>query len=590
MQYDVMSNPLRKTQNVAGSTLAQSTDFHYLYTNQQPNAVKQIGNTSYSYDLNGNPTLVEGDSVYREMIWNEENRLMLLSDDGEVTRYTYDYAGNCAIKSHGPMTSVYINGALQGVDYHDDSDYTLYVSPFMTFNADRFTKYYYAGTQRIAGKIGSGKFENIYGEDGFHLTAGQKDYAQRAVNMLEGLQTYYQQTGVTPGVPNQLGKTADPYVSGTAYPSVALGNYDVPDGWPGKVVKHGKGEVPGPPVWFEEEDAQEAVAGVSYHSDNQRESDIFFYHTDHLQSTTYLTDSVGNISQFVWYAPYGEALIDEHVGSYENPYKFSGKELDENTGLYDHGARHRDPGSGVWYGVDALFEKYPSCSPYAYCGGNPVKFMDPNGMNWVKREVDGVTEIYYDRNVKSQNDLKGQKYNPTMLHDGDSFDGYSFYNDAKENKNGRVYKDGVLCSGKTPIRGGIEGSPYTLFVGVADDCVDAKTLHNNLFGTSYTGANNPKSYENKHWNYDYIPYNADEFGSIAHDQAYDYEDVSGAFAALTSTKVIYADIDLIKYNIKCADNALMYSADFKMAAKSIATATAFSAIVAFKYLILTFTP
>ena len=393
MQYDVMSNPLRKTQNVAGSTLAQSTDFTYLYTNQQPNAVKQIGNTSYSYDLNGNPILVEGDSVYREMIWNEENRLMLLSDDGEVTRYTYDYAGNCAIKSHGPMTSVYINGALQGVDYHDDSDYTLYVSPFMTVNADRFTKYYYAGTQRIAGKIGNGKFDNIYGEDGFHLTAGQKDYAQRAVNMLEGLQNYYKQSGVTPGIPNQLGKTADPYVSGTAYPNVALGNYDVPDGWPGKVVKHGKGEVPGPPVWFEEESVQEAVAGVGYQSDNQEEKENFFYHTDHLQSTTYLTDSVGNISQFVWYAPYGEALIDEHVGSYENPYKFSGKELDENTGLYDHGARHRDPASGVWYGVDALFEKYPEISPYSYCGGNPVRFVDMDGKEVTVQGPDGETVV-----------------------------------------------------------------------------------------------------------------------------------------------------------------------------------------------------
>ena len=414
---------------------------------------------------------------------------------------------------------------------------------------------------------------------------GNNSYSSNINTMLEGLQAYYQQTGVTPGVPNQLGKTADPYVSGTAYPNVALGNYDVPDGWPGKVVKHGKGEVPGPPVWFEEEDVQEAVAGVGYQSDNQREKDIFFYHTDHLQSTTYLTDSVGNISQFVWYAPYGEALIDEHVGSYENPYKFSGKELDENTGLYDHGARHREPSSGIWYGVDALFEKYPSCSPYAYCGGNPVKFMDPNGMNWVKREVDGVTEIYYDRDVKSQNDLKGQKYNPTMLHAGDSFDGYSFYNDAKENKNGRVYKDGVLCSGKTPIRGGIEGSPYTLFVGVSDDCVDAKTLHNNLFGTSYTGANNPRTYDDLKWNYDYVPYNFDEFSSISHDRAYDAAKVSGLSGALLSIDVIEADFDLVKYNLKCADNALMYSADFCTATRSIMTASAFSAIVLIKYII-----
>ncbi len=131
-----------------------------------------------------------------------------------------------------------------------------------------------------------------------------------------------------------------------------LGNYAVPDGWTDKVVN-------------------------------------FFYHTDHLQSTTYLTDSAGNICQFLWYAPYGEALIDEHIGSYESPYKFSGKELDENTGLYDHGARHREPASGVWYGVDALFEKYPEISPYSYCGGNPVRFVDMDGREVTIQGPDG---------------------------------------------------------------------------------------------------------------------------------------------------------------------------------------------------------
>ncbi len=78
MQYDVMSNPLRKTQNVKGSTLVKSQDFTYLYNSQKNNAVRQIGNTSYSYDLNGNPTLIEGDSVYREMVWNEE--LIIIHD------------------------------------------------------------------------------------------------------------------------------------------------------------------------------------------------------------------------------------------------------------------------------------------------------------------------------------------------------------------------------------------------------------------------------------------------------------------------------------------------------------------------------
>ena len=58
---------------------------------------------------------------------------------------------------------------------------------------------------------------------------------------------------------------------------------------------------------------------------------------------TYLTDTASNVSQFVCYTPYGESIVDEHLTSYENPFKFSGKELDDITGLYDHGARSRNP-------------------------------------------------------------------------------------------------------------------------------------------------------------------------------------------------------------------------------------------------------
>ena len=85
-------------------------------------------------------------------------------------------------------------------------------------------------------------------------------------------------------------------------------------------------------------------------------------------------------------------MVDEHATTYENPFKFSGKELDDITGLYDHGARSRDPKLTMWYGVDPLYEKYPDMSPYVYCAGNPVKFIDPDGMDeW---EINEQGEIY----------------------------------------------------------------------------------------------------------------------------------------------------------------------------------------------------
>ena len=62
-------------------------------------------------------------------------------------------------------------------------------------------------------------------------------------------------------------------------------------------------------------------------------------------------------------------------------YRFGGKELDTRGGLfqYDFEARHYDPVFPAFTSVDPMAEKYPHLSPYAYCAGNPVMFIDPTG-------------------------------------------------------------------------------------------------------------------------------------------------------------------------------------------------------------------
>ena len=37
------------------------------------------------------------------------------------------------------------------------------------------------------------------------------------------------------------------------------------------------------------------------------------------------------------------------------------------------------PVNATWLSVDPLSDKYPHISPYAYCGNNPMKFVDPDG-------------------------------------------------------------------------------------------------------------------------------------------------------------------------------------------------------------------
>ncbi|MEE0912737.1 MAG: RHS repeat-associated core domain-containing protein [Paludibacteraceae bacterium] len=52
---------------------------------------------------------------------------------------------------------------------------------------------------------------------------------------------------------------------------------------------------------------------------------------------------------------YGEVFIEERNGTWNTPYLFNGKELDEETGLYYYGARYLNPTSGMWLSMDPLF-------------------------------------------------------------------------------------------------------------------------------------------------------------------------------------------------------------------------------------------
>ena len=63
-------------------------------------------------------------------------------------------------------------------------------------------------------------------------------------------------------------------------------------------------------------------------------------------------------------------------------YAFSAKERDAETGLSYFGARYYSSDLSVWLSVDPMADKYPSLSPYVYCADNPVKLVDPEGMQW----------------------------------------------------------------------------------------------------------------------------------------------------------------------------------------------------------------
>ena len=386
MTFGRMSEPLTKVQKVDSTTTAKSYNFAYKYEDSNhPTAPTQIGHDHYTYDANGNPTLVTNDSANttREMYWDEDNRLMVLSDNGKTSRYTYNAAGERIMKSYGTMEGVYINGAPQGITFHETDNFTLYPASILSVNKNRFTKHYFIGDKRVASRIGTGMFNNVYGRNGSYVTAGQQDYAERMNQIQTQKEAYYKKVGVAPGVPTEKGAYGDPENTGVGYNAVLteLGNHDVPQGWiqtPRPNTTPGTN--PGAPVsWNDPSNPDDPQAGYGYIPNDTTKEETFFYHSDHLGSTSYITDDKANITQYDAYLPYGELLVDEHSSSEELPYKFNGKEMDEETGLYYYGARYMDPKISMWLGVDPMIEKYPEISPYIYCHNNPIVLIDPDG-------------------------------------------------------------------------------------------------------------------------------------------------------------------------------------------------------------------
>ncbi len=193
-----------------------------------------------------------------------------------------------------------------------------------------------------------------------------------SVFMIHNMESYQTAKGIY-GEAEYRGEYGD-------YMTTPLGNYDVPDNWPMKPYKRPSGCTLDLPVMYEKpSNPEDEGAGYGFKSAGIKEKNVYFYHSDHLGSTTYITDRDGNATQFVSYKPYGEALVDEHATSFETPWEFNGKEFDSETGLYYYGARYYEASLAAWYGPDLLAEKYPNIGSYVYCAGNPISVTDPDG-------------------------------------------------------------------------------------------------------------------------------------------------------------------------------------------------------------------
>jgi RHS repeat-associated protein len=107
-----------------------------------------------------------------------------------------------------------------------------------------------------------------------------------------------------------------------------------------------------------------------------RSSTTSYYDADGLGSITSLSSSAGSLAQTYGYDSFGKQTSSS--GSLTNPFQYTARESDPETGLYYYRARYYDPNAGRFLSEDRVrFRAGPNF--YGYAQNNPLLFRDPSG-------------------------------------------------------------------------------------------------------------------------------------------------------------------------------------------------------------------
>ena len=355
--------------------LASVKDVNYR-TEETPGDNNIENNHVYLYDKNGNLVHVntgrmmkdghnEVGTRERKLIWDEENRLLAVDDNGFVSNYWYDADGERTVKTSGESDQVYVNGVFSGGSTNT-AKFSLYVSPYLVANqGGRYTKHIYAGSQRIVSKVGD--FAS-YGSDPRRIEYAGANTDGLSVN-------YKAKYAAQQQVIKDNYKTFDVPYNGTDNDNYADGE--------GFCCNDGSMEA----AVAQARKAQAHAVAKSFKDPDNYENLQFFYHPDHLGSSSFITNLEGEVVQHIEYVPFGEVFIEERNSVWNTPYLFNAKEFDEETGMYYYGARYYEPRLSLWMSTDPMEEKYPDYSTYIYAAQNPIAYSDPTGM-----EIRGVTK------------------------------------------------------------------------------------------------------------------------------------------------------------------------------------------------------
>jgi RHS repeat-associated protein len=352
-------------------SLAQNSGFNnYSYNNNKIMSNDIISTTfafdrkynNYQYDANGNMTEIKTSENYlsspfrplkpkisalRNLYWNEEDQLQAMIDFNNSAYYFYNYTGERTWKVVGPKITQTMSGTT--IKYNKFNKSTYYLFPQVSVTNTNYTKHIFADEERICSKIGNGQTNTIPAP----TPPTQAEITAKRDNQINLMKKVY---------PNMCIRT-------TPISCAILNNANIMEY---NLLKSSMNKLTTPTTVYE--------------------NIQFFYATDNLGSVTWVTNSAGNAIQHIQYLPFGELFISQQNSSFDSRYKFSGKELDTETGYSYFGARYLDSDLSIWLSVDPMADKYPGLSPYNYCANNPLIFRDPDGNRIIA--VGAISQFY----------------------------------------------------------------------------------------------------------------------------------------------------------------------------------------------------
>ena len=116
-----------------------------------------------------------------------------------------------------------------------------------------------------------------------------------------------------------------------------------------------------------------------------------YYHADHLGTIVALSDSNGELAETYAYSPFGRPARTSGVG---NPLLYTGRDYDEETGLYYYRARYYSPELSRFLSPDPLGPASGDLNAYAYCLNNPVMYTDPSGQFLVQVPIVAAAMVW----------------------------------------------------------------------------------------------------------------------------------------------------------------------------------------------------